>query len=229
MHYPISSEARVLIASAGFSALATAVMYFSVKRASVATLKSVLPWVKGGQWVMWLAVLIALTRQTLMDKPSALALVAYILYFPALASSGWIRGRLQFADPPNWNARKMAWLLHIPGHTYVEINNAPASAAWYVEKLGLRRLVPDDDADPKVIRMKFSDGGEEMRLGPHDPLSLGSTVMLYSRRLRRAREVLCERGVEVGPLEVDRQGTSYFEFRDPEGNTIEVCGARPDS
>lgn len=94
MHYPISTEVRVLVASAGFSALATAVLYFSIKRASVATLKSVLPWVKGGQWVIWLAVLIALTRQTVVGKPSLLALVAYILYFPALASSGWIKSRL---------------------------------------------------------------------------------------------------------------------------------------
>jgi catechol 2,3-dioxygenase-like lactoylglutathione lyase family enzyme len=123
----------------------------------------------------------------------------------------------------------MGRLLHIPGHTYVEIDNPSAAAEWYVKKLGLRRLTPTEDADPETIRMKFLDNDEEMRLGPHDPLSLGGTIMLYSTRLNRAREVLRDRGVEVGPIQVDRQGTSYFEFRDPEGNTIEVCGARLDS
>jgi len=92
-----------------------------------------------------------------------------------------------------------------------------------VEKLGLRRLAPSEDADRRTIRLTFSVDGEEMRLGPHDPLSLGGTVMLYSRRLKRAREVLRGRGIDIGPIQLDRQGTSYFEFRDLEGNTIEVC------
>jgi hypothetical protein len=30
------------------------------------------------------------------------------------------------------------------------------------------------------------------------------------------------RGVNVGAIEKDRQGTQYFEIHDPEGNSIEV-------
>jgi predicted enzyme related to lactoylglutathione lyase len=36
------------------------------------------------------------------------------------------------------------------------------------------------------------------------------------------RDVLAARGVNVGTIERDRQGTRYFEIRDPEGNEIEV-------
>jgi len=167
--------------------------------------------------------------QTLRDKRSWLGPIAWFVYVPLAAASDWIKGRLQFMDPSTWNTKRMSWLLHIPGPTYVEIKNPSSSAAWYVEKLGLRRLAPSEDADPKTIRMKFSGDTEEMRLGPQDPLSLGATILLYSRRLKRARKVLSERAVDVSPIRVDRQGTNYFEFHDPEGNTIEVCGAKPDS
>jgi catechol 2,3-dioxygenase-like lactoylglutathione lyase family enzyme len=169
-------------------------------------------------------------RNALTDRKSFLTLVAWIVYFPVMAASDWIRSRLQFADPPSWGSKRMARLLHIPGHTYVEVANPSATATWYVEKLGLRRLAPSENSDPKTISLKFSyDATEEMRLGPHDSLSLGGTVILYSRRLKRTREVLRGRGIDVGPIQFDRQGTSYFEFHDPEGNTVEVCNASIDS
>ena len=33
---------------------------------------------------------------------------------------------------------------------------------------------------------------------------------------------MAARGVHVGAIELDRQGTRYFQVRDPEGNEIEV-------
>jgi len=224
MHHPTSTEMWVFVAeTGGVSVLATLLLYLSIRRASVPRLKTVLPWVTRSLWGMWALIVIVTLRDMLADKRSFLTLGGWILYFPLMNASSWIKSRLQFADPPNWNARRMSWLLHIPGPTYVEIKNPSASAAWYVEKLGLRRLAPSEDADRRTIRLTFSVDGEEMRLGPHDPLSLGGTVMLYSRRLKRAREVLRGRGIDIGTIQLDRQGTSYFEFRDLEGNTIEVC------
>ena len=223
-----STRIWIIVAAIAFPVVADLALYFAIRRASVSRLKSVLPWVNRALWVMWALMLAAVLRQMVMDKASLLTLAAYVLYFSLLPGPGWIKSRIRFADPPSWDAKRMGRLLHIPGHTYVEIDNPSTAANWYVKKLGLRRLAPSEDADPKTIRMKFSDVDEEMRLGPRDPLSLGGTVMLYSRRLKRANEVLRERGVEVGPIQVDRQGTSYFEFHDPEGNIIEVCGARVD-
>jgi len=46
--------------------------------------------------------------------------------------------------------------------------------------------------------------------------------MLYASDVKKAREVLSSRGVNVGDIQEDRQGTHYFEMRDLEGNLIEV-------
>jgi hypothetical protein len=47
--------------------------------------------------------------------------------------------------------------------------------------------------------------------------------MLYTGAIKKAREWLSSRGVTVGAIEKDRQGTQYFEVRDLEGNVIEVA------
>jgi len=39
------------------------------------------------------------------------------------------------------------------------------------------------------------------------------------------KEVLVARGLQVPPLERDRQGTPFFEVYDPDGNEIEVVQA----
>jgi hypothetical protein len=41
--------------------------------------------------------------------------------------------------------------------------------------------------------------------------------------IKKAREVLSSRGVNVGDVQEDRQGTQYFQMRDLEGNLIEVA------
>jgi hypothetical protein len=47
--------------------------------------------------------------------------------------------------------------------------------------------------------------------------------MLYASNLKKAREFLSARAVNVGNIQQDRQGTHYFQMRDPEGNVIEIC------
>jgi hypothetical protein len=46
--------------------------------------------------------------------------------------------------------------------------------------------------------------------------------MFNSSDLKKAREFLISRGVNVTEMQQDRQGTHYFEMRDLEGNVIEV-------
>ena len=46
--------------------------------------------------------------------------------------------------------------------------------------------------------------------------------MLNSSNLKKAREFLISRGVNVSEIQADRQGTHYFEMRDLEGNVIEI-------
>jgi hypothetical protein len=47
--------------------------------------------------------------------------------------------------------------------------------------------------------------------------------MLCASNVGRAREKLISRGVTVGPIEEDRQGTHYFMIRDLDGNEIEIA------
>jgi hypothetical protein len=59
-------------------------------------------------------------------------------------------------------------------------------------------------------------------LGTPEESSDASTRILNASNIRKARDLLSSRGVNVGVIEQDRQGTHYFEFRDCEENAIEV-------
>ena len=59
-------------------------------------------------------------------------------------------------------------------------------------------------------------------LGPRDEPADDETPMLYTSRTEKAREFLIARGVSVGEIQQDRQGTRFFEMRDLEGNVIEI-------
>ena len=46
--------------------------------------------------------------------------------------------------------------------------------------------------------------------------------MLYTSDIGKACDLLTSRGVSVGPIEEDRQGTRHFMMRDLDGNEVEV-------
>ena len=48
------------------------------------------------------------------------------------------------------------------------------------------------------------------------------TPVIFSDKLKKAYEYLFGRGVSPGPIQ-DGGDTQFFEIRDPEGNTIEIC------
>jgi hypothetical protein len=47
------------------------------------------------------------------------------------------------------------------------------------------------------------------------------TQILFVKNVQKTRDRLATRGVNVGPLQTDRQGMHYFEMRDMENNVIE--------
>ncbi len=105
-------------------------------------------------------------------------------------------------------------LLRIADSMYIGVLDVTAASAWYVEKLGLQEVVSMEDEEG-CISLAFSK--KEMTaitLGPRDRASDGNTLMLYASNVERAREKLISRGVRVGPIEEDRQGTHYFVIRD---------------
>jgi len=112
------------------------------------------------------------------------------------------------------------------GWITVAANDLEAAARWYVEKFELKNsgfteedgsrfcelTAGDYDMEPKIVLcQKESDEAE-----PDKPI-------LNTANAAKAREWLLARNVSVGPVETDRQGTHYFEMRDNEGNTVEIC------
>jgi catechol 2,3-dioxygenase-like lactoylglutathione lyase family enzyme len=110
------------------------------------------------------------------------------------------------------------------GSNYIAVADAASASSWYIDKLGLRKVDIELDEGEGCIALGFSKDDCALVLGPTgkpaNPDEL--TVMLYASNVKKAREFLSARGVNVGDIQQDRQGTHYFEMRDPEGNVIEV-------
>jgi catechol 2,3-dioxygenase-like lactoylglutathione lyase family enzyme len=114
-------------------------------------------------------------------------------------------------------------VLHSGGTNNIGVRDIPAAAAWYIDRLGLRKI-PVDDEFPECVALGFSEEEYAITLGP--PASPGDsdelTHILFTSNIRKAWEFLSSRGVNVGEIQQDRQGTHYFEMRDLEGNVIEI-------
>lgn len=89
----------------------------------------------------------------------------------------------------------------------------------YVSKLGMRRLTARVAGG---VALKFGGDGQSLTLEPRDKFYARGTPILYTTRISKAKSVLVSRGIPVGDIQTDRQGTHYFEIRDSEGNLIEV-------
>jgi catechol 2,3-dioxygenase-like lactoylglutathione lyase family enzyme len=113
-------------------------------------------------------------------------------------------------------------LLQPGGTNYIGAHDIAAATKWYIEKLGLRKIEVEQDDCPECITLGLSKDQYAITLGspgrPTDEL----TPMLYTANVRKAREFLSSRGVRVGEIQQDRQGTLYFEMQDLEGNVIEI-------
>jgi hypothetical protein len=114
-------------------------------------------------------------------------------------------------------------LLWVADSFYVGVHDIAAASAWYIEKLGLKRAdVELDDGEGCVGLIFPKELPAAIVLGPSSATTDRTTRTLYTGAIEKARECLSSRGVNVGAIEKDRQGTQYFEMRDLEGNVIEV-------
>lgn len=114
-------------------------------------------------------------------------------------------------------------LLSPGGTNYIGVDNLPAATAWYIEKFGLCKIDIEMDDPEGCIALGFAKDKYAFTLGPPGKLTDELTPMLYASNVKKASEVLSSRGVSVGEIQQDQQGTHYFEMRDLEGNKIEVC------
>jgi hypothetical protein len=115
-------------------------------------------------------------------------------------------------------------LLTIADSFYIGVLDVALATSWYIEKLGLQKAPAELDDPQGCVALGFSKKGQTSIavLGPQGKPTHGTTPMLYASNIQKARQVLGSRGVNVGEVLKDRQGTHYFEMRDLEGNVIEV-------
>jgi catechol 2,3-dioxygenase-like lactoylglutathione lyase family enzyme len=116
----------------------------------------------------------------------------------------------------------MSHLLSSGGANYIGVRDVAAATAWYKEKLGLHQMNVEMDEGEGCVALGFPKSDWAVTLGPPGKPTQELTPLLYSSNVKKAREFLNSRGVSVGEIQQDRQGTHYFEMRDLEGNVIEI-------
>jgi hypothetical protein len=108
------------------------------------------------------------------------------------------------------------------GNNYIGVVDLAAATAWYIQKLGLRKVNVEMDNSEGCVALGFEKDQYAFCLGPSGQPTEELSPMLYSSNLKKAREHLISRGVDVTEIQQDRQGTHHFEMRDLEGNVIEI-------
>lgn len=116
--------------------------------------------------------------------------------------------------------------LYFGDNVSVGIRDLGRALAWYQEKLGLR-LTPltSEDFDAFLGFSKDDEIGLALVAIPagQTTVNVERHPILFTKRLEACREEFASRGIQVGPLQCDSGGNSFFQFQDVEGNIIEVC------
>ncbi|PYP92871.1 MAG: hypothetical protein DMG65_02460 [Candidatus Angelobacter sp. Gp1-AA117] len=110
------------------------------------------------------------------------------------------------------------------GLVTIGVNDVAAATAWYKEKFGLREsgqnFEEGSPEDTELISSPNREFGVILLAGVEE--SGDPPPVLNTSDIAKAREWLALRGVNVTPVQTDRQGTHYIEMRDLENNLIEI-------
>jgi predicted enzyme related to lactoylglutathione lyase len=136
--------------------------------------------------------------------------------------------RFEALWPPNakWYLRWKAAGFSIPRNVRIQVQDLDKVSPWYIEKLGLRKLAATPQSQIDLATYRFKEGGNSVVLSANGNSQTHKMPILFAKKIEKIKDVLCERGVEVGTIERDRQGIRYFQIHDPEGNVIEVVEDR---
>lgn len=115
------------------------------------------------------------------------------------------------------------------------VSDAKAAAEWYSDKFGLRVSELKDfsqgDWDDVALTMvcKFVDDEEypgiylmQLIPGKDDGQRLEGNDLLYCTNLKDAAELLSSRGISLGAVQEDGDGSRYFFIQDPDGNKLQI-------
>jgi predicted enzyme related to lactoylglutathione lyase len=193
------------------------------------SLKPLRPWLMAGSFLF-------LVPYLLLDASGgggnkALRLVAQAAFYTCLCVSLWIQRRYMFDTLRSPNAKWYSWWksaeFSVPAPSLrILVRDVEAVSPWYVEKLGLRKLAEAPPAEPSAAIFRFKADGNSIILTTRGGFQTGKTPILFTKKIGRIRDVMAARGVDVGAIEQDRQGSHYFQIHDPEGNAIEVVEER---
>ena len=108
----------------------------------------------------------------------------------------------------------------------VGVRDVSKAIAWYQEKLRLR-LSPlkCEEYDALLVFSKDDQTGLALVaiLVGQTEANVEGHPILFSKKLEACREQFASRGIQVGPVQRDSGGNSFFQFHDLDGNVIEVC------
>jgi predicted enzyme related to lactoylglutathione lyase len=145
----------------------------------------------------------------------------WTLYTAAL----WLKRRYQFEIMESPRGRWYFWAraeFSVPDDTHILVRNLKSVSPWYAEKLGLRKTTAPESHDSDSVKFKFKEDGKSVVLTTRSGFQTGKTPIFFTRKIEKMRRIMVERGINVPAIEKDRQGISYFQIRDPEGNEIEI-------
>lgn len=191
------------------------ILSFYAKRRGTSSLRPMVPVLGTLCWILWIATGVFMVAKSDSTRYVGIFIMLYsgisIVFY-------WVRAEAAFEKPQRESSIRSS-VLRVPVESYVGVGNPPAVSDWYVRKLGMRKLAANPGG---TVGLKFGPDGESLILEPRDTFYERRPLVLFTRRIKKARSVLVSRGLSVGEIETDRQGTHYFEIRDPEGNVIEV-------
>jgi hypothetical protein len=92
-------------------------------------------------------------------------------------------------------------LLRIADSFYIGVSDIGPATSWYIEKLGLQKVPAEMDDPEGSVALGFSKKDQTcIVLGPQSKPTDGTTPMLFASNIKKAREVLGSRGVNIGEI-----------------------------
>jgi predicted enzyme related to lactoylglutathione lyase len=107
------------------------------------------------------------------------------------------------------------------GTNYIPVLDLATATSWYEQKFGLRQRPAKFDDGQRGVELWLADELYFV-LGPRNVPHDEETPMLYTTSFDQARTYLRKRGVDLGDIHTDREGSRFFEIRDLENNVIEI-------
>ena len=194
---------------------------WAIARFGRVSLKPFTPWLMAGM-ILSLPVAIVLDAS---DSHKALRLGAQAVFYTCLSGVSLIERRYMFETlrgPAKWYLPWSSTRFSIPQNARIIVRDIDSVAPWYVDKLGLHKVVDSPSRESDTATYKFKEDGKSITLTTKVNYGTDKTLILFTKRIGRMKAALSARGIVVGSIEQDRQGTRYFEIHDPEGNVIEV-------